>query len=304
MQQCVLILGGSGKVGSHAADAFWNAGWKVRYYDRKTGDMVTAAKGVDVIINGLNPPNYHDWAHAIPAITDQVIAAAQASGATVIIPGNVYVFGNQSGVLDENTPHKAHTRKGKIRIAMEESYRASGVQTIILRAGNFIDPNGNGDIMSMMNMRNISADRLTSAGNDPNTMQAYAYMPDWGRAALALAEKRAELSQFEDIPFPGHAFTTADLQRCVEHHLRRPVRVTRFPWWIMTLLSPFWELARELREMRYLFAMSHTIGSEKFNRVLPDFQPTDLETVMLAGLPRDIDPDKAVHTRGQPVISK
>ncbi|MDX8351669.1 NAD-dependent epimerase/dehydratase family protein [Cognatiyoonia sp. IB215182] len=303
MQQRVLILGGSGKVGSHAADAFWNAGWEVRHYDRANGDMVAAAQGVDVIVNGLNPPNYHDWARNIPAITDQVIAAAKASGATVIIPGNIYVYGDQPGELNENTHHNAQTRKGKIRIAMEESYRASGVQTIILRAGNFIDPHGNGDIMSSLMMRDIKKGRLTAAA-DPATMQAYAFMPDWGRAALALAEKRAQLSQFEDIPFPGHAFTSADLQHCVERHLHRSVRVTRFPWWLMTMLSPFWELARELREMRYLFAMSHTIGSDKFNKVLPQFEPTDLETVMLAGLPRDIDPDEVVHTRRQPVLAK
>jgi len=56
MTQTVLILGGSGKIGSHAATAFWNAGWTVRHYDRKTGDMTSAAMGADVIINGLNPP--------------------------------------------------------------------------------------------------------------------------------------------------------------------------------------------------------------------------------------------------------
>ena len=113
MRQTVLILGGSGKIGSHTADAFWNAGWEVRHYDRKTGDMTAAAMGADVIVNGLNPPAYHDWERTIPAITAQVIAAAKASGATVIIPGNIYNFGDQPGVLDENTPQTAHTTQGR-----------------------------------------------------------------------------------------------------------------------------------------------------------------------------------------------
>ena len=86
MTQTVLILGGSGKIGTHAAEAFWNAGWTVRQYDRSTDDMTTAAMGADVIVNGLNPANYANWAKNIPAITQQVIAAAKASGATVIIP--------------------------------------------------------------------------------------------------------------------------------------------------------------------------------------------------------------------------
>ncbi len=303
MKQTVLILGGSGKIGSRAADAFWNAGWEVRHYDRKTGDMVNAAAGVDVIVNGLNPPAYHDWERTIPEITQQVVAAAKASGATVIIPGNIYNYGDQPGVLDENTPQNAQTQKGHIRIAMEESYRASDVQTIVLRAGNFIDPAGNGDIMSMLIMREIKQGKITAAA-DPDTLQAYAYVPDWARAAVKLAEKRAELAQFEDIPFPGHAFTTAELHRLVTQHTNRQIKITRFPWWLMTLLAPFWELAREMREMRYLYAMPHQIGSAKFNRLLPDFEPTDLEDVMLAGLPRDIDPDQTVRASGQTVVAQ
>ena len=302
MKQTVLILGGSGKIGSRAADAFWDAGWEVRHYDRATGDMVKAAKGADVIVNGLNPPAYHDWERTIPAITAQVIAAAKASGATVIIPGNIYNYGDQPGVLDESTPQVATTKKGRVRIEMEESYRAAGVQTIVLRAGNFIDPAGNGDIMSMLLMREIKKGKITAAA-DPNIMQAYAYVPDWARAAVKLAEKRAELAQFEDIPFPGHAFTTADLQRCVSQHSGRTFKISRFPWWLMSLLSPFWELAREMREMRYLYAMPHQIASAKFNRLLPDFEPADLEDVMLAGLPADLDPNEAMRPSGQTVLT-
>ncbi|MEP5151864.1 MAG: epimerase, partial [Planktotalea sp.] len=103
MTQTVLILGGSGKIGKHSSTAFEGAGWTVRQFDRKTGDMVKAAQGGDVIVNGLNPAKYHDWARTIPAITAQVIAAAKTSGATVIIPGNIYNFGNRGGEFNEMT---------------------------------------------------------------------------------------------------------------------------------------------------------------------------------------------------------
>src|SRR5690606_2993282 len=66
MAQTALILGSSGKIGSRAAEAFERAGWQVRHYDRRTGDMVRAAQGADVMVNGLNPPRYHDWARLIP----------------------------------------------------------------------------------------------------------------------------------------------------------------------------------------------------------------------------------------------
>lgn len=302
MTQTVLILGAAGKIGSHAAVAFKQAGWSVRHFNRKTDDMTRVAMGADVIINGLNPPLYHDWKTLIPQITAQVIDAAKASGATVILPASIYNFGNQPGTFDENTLQTPNTRKGKIRVTMEQTYASSGVQVIMLRAGNFIDPNGNGDFMSVGSLRRIRKRQLVNVGN-PKAMQAYCYTPDWARAALMLAERRHELSQFNDIPFPGHAFTNETLKHCLENHLGYHLKYTSFPWWAMRLFSPIWELGREMSEMRYLYSMPHTISAAKFNRILPDFQPTDLKTVMLARLPTDIYPNKPVRSGGHTVIT-
>lgn len=302
MTQTVLILGASGKVGSHCAEAFWNAGWTVRRYDRST-DMTDAAQGADVIINGLNPPNYHDWPTIIPQITRQVIAAAKASGATVIMPGTVYPHGNQPGEINERTPQVPCTRKGQIRAEMERAFRASGIRIVMLRAGHFIAPDQPDDFMALAALRTIHKGNLTHLG-PADTLQAYCYLPDWAQAAVALANKRQELEQFADIPFPGHSFTMKMLQQAVEQATGRRTKLTAFPWWIMTALTPFWELAREMREMRYLYAMPHTIGADKFARILPDFQPTDLAQAMLCGLPRDIYPDKMMRPGGQTIAAQ
>lgn len=300
MAKIVLILGASGKIGQNAAQAFADAGWHVRKYDRKSNDMTAAARGVDVIVNGLNPPNYHNWAKTIPEITNQVIAAAMASGATVIIPGNVYNFGNTPGIWSETTPHCPNTRKGQIRVDMEQAYRESGVQTIVLRAGNFIDPNRDDDIMGLLYLRAIRKNRLIAAGR-PDVPQAMCYLPDWAKAAVLLAEKRAELATFEDIPFPGHNFSILELQAALQYYLDRNIKITRFPWWMFAMLAPFWELAREMNEMQYLWNTPHQLSGEKFNRLLPDFVPTDMCRVMLASLPDDMQPN--ITASGLPQIN-
>src|SRR5687767_8608023 len=92
MTKTVLILGASGKIGRQSAAAFARAGWCVRKHDRLRGNLNEDAQGAAVIVNGWNPPRYHDWENTTPAITRKVIAAAEASGATVIVPGNVYNF--------------------------------------------------------------------------------------------------------------------------------------------------------------------------------------------------------------------
>lgn len=278
MTNTVLILGASGKIGRHSKHAFEAAGWDVRPYDRRKGNMIAAAQGCDVIINGLNPPKYHDWKSIIPRITHEVLQAAQSSGATVLLPGNVYHFGDQPGIWSEDTPANPVSRKGEIRLAMERAYAKSGVQTIVLRAGNFIDPNRQGDVMSDVYLRDVRKNRITLPG-PADTRQAMCFLPDWARAAFALAEMRQDLSQFEDIPFPGHTVTASDIKAAIEHVLQRDMTFVRFPWWALKIASPFWEQARETREMRYLWHTDHALSDRRFRELLPSFDVTPLDEV-------------------------
>ena len=302
MTQTALILGGRGKIGSHATKAFEKAGWRVVQYHRDRGDLNTLAKTADVIVNGLNPPAYHDWARTIPAITKQVIAAARQNDATVIIPGNVYNFGDRPGTWDENTAQVPCSRKGRIRVEMEQAYRDAGVKTIVLRAGNFIDPMRNQCIGSLMLLRAIEKGKVTYAGRH-DAMQAYCYLPDWARAAVMLAEKREALAPFEDVPLGGHAFTAQQLQSHLAARLGRTIKIVNFPWWFMTMAAPFWELAREMREMRYLWSVDHALGTEKLQRLLPEFTPSPLPEVMEAALPPQIHPDHSVTGSDRTVLT-
>jgi len=284
MTQTVLILGGTGKIGRHSARAFEAAGWRVRQFDRHKDDMARAARGCDVIVNGLNPPNYHNWQETIPRITAQVIDAARQAGATVILPGNVYHFGDKGGTWSEKTPPDPVSRKGKIRLDMERAYAESGVQTIILRAGNFIDPDRGGCIMSEIYLRDIASGKVTLPG-PAEIRQAMCYLPDWARAAVALAERRHELSRFEDIPFPGHTLSAQGIKSELERITGHPLAFKRFPWWMFTLTGPFWELARELSEMRYLWQTDHALSDRRLKALLPEFEGTPTDEVMRSALP-------------------
>ncbi|MBI1216934.1 MAG: epimerase [Rhodobacteraceae bacterium] len=281
MTGTVLILGASGVFGAAAAHAFAAAGWQVRRFDRKTGDMIRDATGADVIVNAMNPPAYHDWKTLLPQITAQVIAAAKATGATVILPGNVYVSGDQVGPWDENTPHRPVARKGRIRAELEAAYRnaaAEGLRTIVLRGGDFIDPGNMKTILDMVTLKGLAKGRITAMGR-PDVRRAYAYIPDMTRAAVALAEMRDRLPPFADVAFPGVTFSLNELKQALEMATGKTLRIGNFPWWMMRLASPVWELARELSEMRYLYNTPHTLSGATFHRLLPDFRLTALDRI-------------------------
>jgi nucleoside-diphosphate-sugar epimerase len=286
MPQTVLILGASGLFGSHAAAAFETAGWTVRRYIRGT-DMARAAMGADVIVNALNPPKYHNWAQLIPQITADVIAAAKASGATILVAGNVYVYGNAPGPWGPETPHCPNTRKGRIRATMEAAYvraASEGVRTIILRGGDFIAANDPRAIMNMITLKPLAKGHITSFGL-PNARRAYAYLPDIARVAVGLAEIRASLPAFADVPFAGLTLSMADLAAEITAQTGKPLAIKRFNWLQIRLLSPFWELAKELLEMRYLYDLPHSLAAEPLSRLLPDFKSTSLHQVVAELLP-------------------
>lgn len=286
MTKTVLIAGASGNFGAQAAEAFAAADWVVRRYRRGT-DMAQEAMGADVIVNAMNPPNYHAWDRLIPEITRQAIAAARASGAALIVPGNVYLFGDQPGPWSEVTPHRPVARKGRIRAESEEAYREAsrqGVQVIILRAGDFLDPTRDTTVMRMLTLKSLGRGSITALGG-ADVDRAYAFLPDMARAAVALAERRGTLPAFADVPFPGHRFSMSDLAAGIGRLTGTTPRITQFGWWQLHLMAPFWELARELREMRYLYDTPHSLDGTRFRQLLPGFRDTPLDEVIAAHLP-------------------
>ena len=299
MQQTVLILGGTGRFGRATAEAFRNAGWQVRPFDRATGRLPDAAMGADVIVNGWNP-TYDRWADLLPGLTDSVIEAARASGATVIQPANVYVYGAGSReVLGPDTPHAATNPLGRLRIEMEAKLRAAGIPLVLLRAGDFIDTAGSGNWLDKVLLAKLAKGRVAYPG-DPDIPHAWAYLPDLGRAAVALAERRAALPRVEEVLFPGYTLTGRDLTRLVGEASGRPVGLARFSFWPLQLARPFWPLASGLLEMRYLWTMPHRIDGTRFARQVPGFRPTPVEEAIAAAVAGLARPGPAVSRAASP----
>lgn len=295
MSKRVIVLGAGGRFGRAAAIEFKKAGWDVTAMTRSgspiTGlkaalnvgcdvmnrdELIRACMGYDLIVNAVNPP-YEDWAAMLPTITANVIEAARESGATVCIPGNVYVYGNPiPSHLSETTPHSGNTKKGKLRIEMEAAYRdaaSDGVRTLILRGGDFIEGKDTGNWFESYIAKSAVSGKLTYPGN-PNIDHAWAYLPDMARALVELAEKRSEFAAFEEFGFEGFTLKAKDIANIAEETFNRPVRISGFPWIAVRIMALFSKSIREVLEMRYLWQQPHGINGKKLAEALPDFEPT------------------------------
>lgn len=297
----VLVLGAKGRFGRAAVAAFAEAGWQVtaagRYGENEAApanaervvldafepaSVAMAAKGMDVIVNALNPP-YPDWASHLPCFTRSVIAAARESGATVMIPGNVYNYGAEMPpVLTEATPAMPSTKKGRLRVEMEQQYaRAAeeGVQTIILRAGDFLEGAKTGNWFDSIIAKDVTKGRVTLPG-PVYIPHAWAYLPDMARAMAGLAEKRKELGRFESIGFEGYTLTGHDLTLLMEQATGRSLRQKNLPWWAFRVVALFSPLIREVQEMRYLWQVPHQIDGARLRDLLPEFRATAPDKAM------------------------
>ena len=302
--QNVLVLGANGRFGQHAALAFATAGWRVFAHIRASKELSTALAGhpniravkfdlegdalsaiagkCAVIVNGLHPP-YAKWRTAVPQLTRAVLGLARKSGATVIVPGNVYNFGaNMPELLTVATPQQPSNHLGEIRRDMEQQYRQAaeqGVRTIVLRIGDFLQREATGNWFDTHMTNGLSKGHFAYPGRR-DIAHAFGYLPDVGRACVAMAEIRSDLPAFVDIPFEGTTLTGDQLHQMIEQVMGRNLKKRRIPWLIVRLLALFNKDMRGVVDMRYLWEVPHRLSGDELRRWLPDFRPTPVEQIV------------------------
>ena len=284
MTQTILILGGSGRFGRHAAQSFADAGWTVRRFDRATDNIETAMRGADVVLNAWNPPGYHLWTDALLEQHAAVAKAAAREGATVILPGNVYVYGPDApSPWRPDTPHLATNPLGRFRRTLEDGYRRSGARTVVLRCGDFIDTGKSDNWFEGYVTPGVPNGFIRYPGN-PAVPHAWAYLPDAARAAVALAETRDRLTGFTDVPFEGYTLSGNEMAAAIARATGRPVSVKPFRWGVMRLAKPFMPVLAGVFEMRYLWSLPQRLDGTYLAGLVPDFVPTPVQDALRAAL--------------------
>ena len=257
----VLVVGGAGGVGGEIARQMRDAGWEVRAMKRGLAgdgglrdginwvggdalnreDVRHAARGASVIVHAVNPPGYRNWAKLVLPMVDNTIAAARRVGATVVLPGTVYNYGPDAfPVLREDSPQHPLTRKGAIRVELEnrlQAYASQGGRALVVRAGDFFGPTTRGNSwFSAGLVRPGRPVRTVYRPGAPGVGHEWCYLPDVARTVVELLEKGAALKPFATFHMAGHWDSdglqmTGAIQRVVAKRTGVEPRVVDFPWW-------------------------------------------------------------------------
>jgi nucleoside-diphosphate-sugar epimerase len=295
-----LVLGATGGAGSEMASALLQRGWTVRGLVRDAArthlaagiewhegdamsahDVAEAARGAGVIVHAVNPPGYRNWNTVVLPMLDNTIAAARENHARIVLPGAVYNFGPDAlPLLSESSPQQPLTRKGAIRVQMEKRLEAAainGVRVLILRCGDFFGPRASNNWFNAILKPGKTPSRVNYPGRR-DLPHAWAYLPDVGKTIALLLERESELAAFERFHFGGHWVDGNTLMSAIRKAATDPKLPLRsFPWWLVTLASPFVTMFREVREMRYLWRQPLQLDNRKLVAWLGAEPHTDLD---------------------------
>lgn len=277
-QELALVLGASGGIGGEVARQLQRAGWRVRAMSRRPPqdaqgiewlqgdalvgtDVARAARGCAVIVHAVNPPGYRNWAGQVVPMLRNTIAAAEKHGALVLLPGTVYNYGPDAFPLaPEHSPQHPLTRKGALRVQMEEelaAHAARGGRVLIVRAGDFFGPQAGNNWFAQGLVKKGRAPAAIANPGLAGAGHQWAYLPDVAATMVALLARRTSLAPFARFHFEGYwdedgeGMARAIRQVAAKHGIQ--ARITRFPWWLVRLMAPFHTTMRELLEMRYLW---------------------------------------------------
>ena len=309
----VLVLGATGGIGGEVARRLRDAGWDVRALrrtstqaiERRDGiqwirgdaldreDVMNAAAGCSVIIHAVNPPGYRRWSELVLPMLDNTIAAAATQGATIVLPGTVYNYGPDAfPLLTEDTPQRPMTRKGAIRVEMEQRLQKAsreGARVLIVRAGDFFGPNAGSSWFSQGLVKRGRPVKTISYPGRRVVGHLWSYLPDVGRTVVELLARRDTLDAFASFHMEGHwdadgTQMSDAIRRVVAHRTGTAPRVAAFPWWLLALASPFVTTLREMGEMRYLWRTPVRMSNARLVAALGHEPHTPLDEAVEATL--------------------
>lgn len=178
-----------------------------RHLSTHTGDALdpaavrSALAGATHVYHAVNVP-YARWEALHPPILENLLDAAQQAGARLIFPANVYLYTPPfRGPVDERHPVRPPTRKGRLRLRLEErlwrAHAEGDVPVVMGRLPDFYGPYANSIPVVPPPGEKVLW------GESRRQPHEFIYIGDAGEALVRLALDPSAYGRCWHVPGPG-----------------------------------------------------------------------------------------------------
>ena len=226
--------------------------------DATDADALTgAAKGAAAIYNCANPP-YHRWPEDWPPLHAAMMAAAERTGAVLVMTDNLYAFGPGATMpMQEGDPMRATGRKGAMRARMAtellDAHSAGRLRATLARASDFYGPGVLGSAMGDRVVPKVLAGKKVSVLGGLDVPHSFSYMPDVVRTLTTIATDERAWGRAWHVP-NAPAVSQRQFVTALAAAAGTTAKVGAVPKGMIGALGLFVPMMRELKETWYQFA--------------------------------------------------
>ena len=284
------VVLGTGAIGRAVAEELVKRGESVRMVNR-SGKMEETPAGVEVVASDLYDPakvkevtrgakvvyqcaqpNYFEWTEKFPPLQRSIIDALTGSDGKLVLVENLYMYGNTNGKpLTEDTPHDAHTRKGKTRSEMSKvafaAHREGKLRVTAGRGSDFFGawglPTAAMGERTFYPLLQGKAANLVGNIDLPHT---HTYIPDFGKALVILGERNEADGQAWHVPNDNPSVTQREMVKMIAAEMKIQPKMSAMGKTMMWIGGLFIPEAKEMVEMMYEFEQPFIVDSSKFEK--------------------------------------
>ncbi|MET9604863.1 NAD-dependent epimerase/dehydratase family protein [Streptomyces sp. NPDC006512] len=230
--------------------------------------LTEAVRGAVALFNCAAPP-YHRWVAELPALASSACAAAEATGAVLVVLGNLYGYGPVDVPMTEALPLAASGPKGAVRAAAWEEARKlheqGRIRAVEVRASDFFGPGvTDGGHLAARVLPPLLRGKPVSTLGDPDAPHSWTYLPDVARALAEVAGQESAWGRAWHVPTEPARSVRQMTDRLAAEAGTAPVAVRTVPAPVLALGSLFSPLLRELKEIRYQFTRPFVVDASAY----------------------------------------
>lgn len=283
------VVLGTGAIGRAVMEELIKRGESVRMVNR-SGQMDEVPAGVEVVASDLydqgkvkevtrgakvvyqaSQPRYNAWPEKFPLLQKSIVDGLTGSDAKLVIVENLYMYGDPNGKpMTEDTPHNAHTRKGRVRgeisRAAFNAHKVGRVRITSARGGNFFGPWGSDSSMGARVFYPLLRGKPAQLIGRTDLPHSHTYTKDFGRALVILGERDEADGQAWHVPNDQPKMSQAELVRMFAEEAGIEPKISSMGELMMTIGGLFIPEARETVEMMYEFDKPFVVDSSKFEK--------------------------------------